>query len=39
MWDDFDDPYFADNKYVLVLIAIMGMAGKVKKEGNERISW
>ena len=27
-----------DNKYTLVLTAIMGKAGRVREEGNERIS-
>ena len=38
-WDDFDDAYLLDNKYTSVLTAIMGKAGKIREDRNERISW
>ena len=38
-WDDFDDPYLMNDKYTSVLTAIMGKAGRIRKEGNKRISW
>ena len=37
-WDDFDDAYLMDDKYTIVLTVIMGKAGKIREEGNERIS-
>ena len=37
--DNFDDAYLADDKYSSVLMAIMGKAGRIRKEVNERISW
>ena len=36
--DDFDDAYLGNDKYTSVLTVIMGKAGKVREEGNERIS-
>ena len=38
-WDDFDKAYLTDNKYTSVLTAIMGKVGRIREEGNERISW
>ena len=38
VWDDFDDAYLLVDKYTSVLTAIMGKAGKVREEGNEKIS-
>ena len=39
MWDDFDNAYLMDDKYILVHTAIMGKAGRIRDKGNERISW
>ena len=39
MWDDFNNPYLVDNKYTSVLMAIIEKVGRVKKEGNESLSW
>ena len=36
--DNFDDPYLVDEKYTSVLNMIMGKTGRVREEGNERIS-
>ena len=36
-WDDYDDAYLMDNKYTLVLTAIMGKVGRIREEGTERI--
>ena len=38
-WDDFNDSYLVDDKYTSVLIVILGKAGRVKAERNERIRW
>ena len=38
-WDDFDNLHLMDDKYTSILGAIIGKAGRVSKEGNERISW
>ena len=38
-WDDINNAYLVDDKYTSVLTAIMGKAGKIREEGNERISW
>ena len=36
--NDFDNTYLADNKYTLVLTAIMGKAGQIKEKKNKMIS-
>ena len=38
-WDDCDEAYLLDDGYTSVLTAIMGKAGRVREEGNKRISW
>ena len=37
-WNNFDDVYLTDNMYMLVLTAIMRKAGRIREEGNKRIS-
>ena len=37
-WNDFKKAYLQDDKYILILTPIMGKAGKIGEEGNERIS-
>ena len=37
-WNDFDEDYLLHDSYTLVLMAIVGKAGKVREEGNQSIS-
>ena len=38
VWNDFEEPHLLDDRYNSVLTVIMAKAGKIRKEGKERIS-
>ena len=38
IWDDFNKPYLMHNKYTLALTVIIGKAGRIRDEGNKKIS-
>ena len=39
MWSDLYDAYLLEDKYTSVLTAIMGKAGRLREEGNQKIGW
>ena len=38
-YNNFDEAHIMDDKYTSVLKAIMGKAGRISKDGNQRMSW